>query len=145
MFYYGYGVDLVETEADVKAKDVLSLVALAPKFSKEFRKKMETGGKKLEDMDVEDLLEYESDRGVPGIAGMLRQVILECEGVNLTDFEDESCATYIVFEPFYPWNPNVTNRDRKITADELDEIFSRYLGMLTDEPVEIEEQEMYVD
>ena len=132
---YGYGI---RTD-DIKVKSVESLqalLALAPLAQQDFKEWFETN--EIETPTLEDYYEYEDNDGCR-LAAVLRMVVLETEGVDLTacnDFEDRD---YLIYEPIYPWG--LTETDKTMTKEKLNTIFHKYLSMITDEVPEFGYQE----
>lgn len=46
--------------------------------------------------------------------------------------------TYLLYQAKFPWQ--ITDTERGLTEDKLTEMFNRYVGILTDEAVPVEEQ-----
>lgn len=75
-----------------------------------------------------------------GLATILQQVIEEADGLCLTACDDSSGRTYLIYQPRYPWE--ITEKELDLTEDKLNELFSRYVSILTDDPIEIDAQEV---
>ena len=70
----------------------------------------------------------------------LQKVIEEAEGLCLTACDDCDSRTYLIYQPRYPWA--LTQADRDLTEEHLAAMFGRYVGMLTDEVVDVDYQEV---
>ena len=132
---YGYGVRTDNIK--VKSVDALqALIALAPLTEKDFKDWFEEN--KIENPTLEDYYDYDDTNGC-NLAGVLKMVIMETENVELTaccDFNDED---YLIYEPIYPWN--LTNVDRVMTKEKLNDIFVKYFSMISDTMLDIGFQE----
>lgn len=82
-------------------------------------------------------MEYDTDYDL-GLAVILREAIQEIEGIELTVCDDFECRKFLIYQPSYPWNLSDTERD--LTEDGLTELFQRYTGILTDEPILVDHQ-----
>ena len=69
---------------------------------------------------------------------ILRRPIDEGEGLRLTACDDLECRTYLIYQPQYPWR--ITEKERDLTEERLRELFQRYVGLLTDEIIDIDYQ-----
>ena len=75
-----------------------------------------------------------------GLATILQNVIEEAEGLTFTACDDHDGLKYLIYQPCYPWQ--ITDKERDLTEMRLNEVFSRYVGMLTDEVVLVSYQEV---
>ena len=60
------------------------------------------------------------------------------DDISLTACDDSECRTYLIYQPRYPWQ--ITEKERNLTEERLRDLFQRYVGMLTDEIIDIEYQ-----
>ena len=123
---YGYGV---RTD-DIKVKSVEALqelLAIAPLAEQDFKAWFKENN--IEEPTLEDYYEYEDNDGCH-LAAILRMVIMETEGVELTACNDFDDKDYLLFEPLYPWG--LTDVDRAMTKEKLEAIFEKYLSMITE-------------
>ena len=96
---YGFGVDLSQL-GNVSLDRLEQLIGMAPVLESKILKwfKEENINKpKLEDY-------YEFDEENLGLPTLLKEVIFELEGVDLTACEDLNNRTYLLYESRYPWN-----------------------------------------
>lgn len=139
---YGYGicVDDIDTTED----KVLALMHLAPNFEKEFYKWAESF---IEDGDPEniaelitmdDIDEYEDDHCICGLGAIMKAVIKECENVELLVCDDYNCCHYLIFSVGYPWY--MSEKEKNMTEEDVANIFSKYVNVLTDKPIDIDYQ-----
>lgn len=134
--YYGYGICV----DDIKTQDVCrlqKLLAEAPDFH-------ETIALWLEESDVteptwDDYMNYDQDNYL-GLATLLKEVIREAEILGLVACDDYNGKTYVIYTPGYPWN--IPDEEQDLTEERLDAIFKHYVGILTDEPVSVDHQEV---
>lgn len=133
---YGYGVRTDDIK--VKSLEALqSLVALAPQTERNFKNWFEENS--IENPTLEDYYEYEQ-YDTCHLASVLRLVILETEGILLTDCNNLDDEDYLVYQPLYPWELN--DVDKSMTRENLESIFHKYLSIITDEIPRFESQEV---
>lgn len=131
---YGYGicVDDIKTTAE----KLLKLASIKEDVSKEVREYLDEiypNGYKDEDLTLEDFEELEGDYCERGVSFVLYQVIDEI----IVDFVDDYYGTpYILYTPTYPWR--MTEKERNLTEEDVANVFRKYVGVLTDEPIEID-------
>ena len=136
---YGYGicVDDIETTVD----KVLELVAIAPKFKKNFydwvKDYMED--EDIEELTMDDIDSYEdSPYCDSGLAPIIASVIQECENVELFCCSDYNCYHYLIFSTTYPWCLN--DKVKNMTEKDMCHLFTKYINILTDIPIVIDYQ-----
>ena len=140
---YGYGicVDDIETTAD----KVFELIHLAPEFEKKFYKWAETYRedgdpddiKKVITMDI--IYEYEDDLYSDyGIGPIMKEVIKECEDIELLCCDDYNCYHYLIFPVAYPWG--LSEKEKNMTEEDVRLLIVKYVNVLTDANVNIEYQ-----
>ena len=74
------------------------------------------------------------------LAALLKEVILEVEGLDLLACDSEDGDTYLIYAPSYPWE--LSEVERSLTEERLQEVFKRYVVVLTDKPIDITYQEV---
>ncbi len=132
---YGYGVRTDNIK--LKSLEALqNLIALAPLAKEDFMNWFEENN--IESPTIEDYYEYDESDGCH-LAAILRMVILETEGVDLTACNNFSNEDFLLYEPLYPWG--LTEIDKTITKEKLNTIFHKYLSMITDNVPEFGYQE----
>lgn len=62
---------------------------------------------------------------------------VHCVVTACDDYDDRA---YLLYQPSYPWQ--LTEADLALTEEHLVSVFRRYVGMLTDEEVEVAYQEV---
>ena len=70
-----------------------------------------------------------------GLATFLKEVILECEGIELTACSDLNDNLYLLYEPTYPWN--LPKEQISLTKERIKEIILKYVSILTEKQIEI--------
>ncbi len=131
---YGYGI----CTDDIKAHDVerlKELLLLAPVYDAKIKKQLSEA--RVENPDWVDYMECDQDYDL-GIATILREVIEEAEKISFVACDNFDGEAYLLYPPQYPWKLN--DIERKLTKDQVEEIIRRYVGILTDEPIEIDDQ-----
>lgn len=73
-----------------------------------------------------------------GLASILSEAIEEAEGIVFTACSDFDGVQYLIYQPSYPWERD--GRERSLTKDQVEEILNRYVSILTDEEIEIDDQ-----
>ncbi len=131
---YGYGICV----DDIVCSDVErleQLLAMAPNFSTKLHGWLTESG--LTEPAWDDYMEYDQEFQL-GLATILKEVLEETEGIQMTACDDYNSTAYLLYQPRYPWH--LADAERKLTEEQLVGIFSRYVRILTDEPVEIDHQ-----
>lgn len=131
---YGYGicVDDINTQ---NVERLRALLELAP----EFKAKIEDW---LSELDIkepswDDYMEFDQDYCL-GLATILKEVIAEAEGIDLTACDNYDSIAYLLYQPMYPWD--MSESDRGLTKEKVAELFRRYASILTDTPIEVDDQ-----
>ena len=131
---YGYGicVDDINTQ---NVERLRALLELAP----EFKAKIEDW---LSELDIkepswDDYMEFDQDYCL-GLATILKEVIVEAEGIDLTACDNYDSKAYLLYQPMYPWD--MSESDRGLTKEKAAELFRRYASILTDTPIEVDDQ-----
>ena len=135
---YGYGVN-ASAIPDSSVEQLRALLNHAPQF----RAQIEEWFTQMEiaEPTYENYMEYfEHDTlGLPaGLAFILSKVILEAEGIELLACSNFEGDQYLIYLPSYPWT--LAEADKTLTQERIDEILTRYISILTDEPIEIDYQ-----
>ena len=132
---YGYGVRTDNIK--VKSLEALqALIALAPLTEKDFSDWFKEN--EIENPTLEDYYEYDDNDGCH-LAAIMRMVIMETEGVELTACNDFDDKDFLIFEPLYPWG--LTEIDKTMTKEKLEGIFCKYFSMITDDLIDLDYQE----
>lgn len=120
---------------DIKEQSVERLQALL-KLAPELDQKIRAWLSELDiaEPDWDDYMDFDQVYYL-GLATILQQVIEEAEGLRLTACDDSSGATYLIYQPCYPWE--ITDRERDLTEESLVQMFSRYVNVLSCEPIEV--------
>jgi hypothetical protein len=113
------------------------LLALAPEFNAQMQKWL--ADSEIEDPVWDDYMGFDQDCCME-LAALLKEVILEVEGLDLLACDSEDGDKYLIYEPSYPWK--LSEVERSLTEERLQEMFKRYIGVLTDKPIDITYQEV---
>jgi len=133
---YGYGIRV----DDIACSDVErleQLLALAPEFSAKLHRWLSEN--EITAPTWDDYMDYDQDFYL-GLATILKEVIEEAEGIPITACDGEDSVAYVLYQPNYPWE--LADRERNLTEQQVAEIISRYVRVLTSEPIEIDYQEV---
>ncbi len=133
---YGYGICTSDLEID-SVERIEELLSLAPEYRKEIHDWFEDCDNS--EPTVDDYLDFDQDYN-NGIAEILRVVIKEATGIEFSACDGFDCMRYLIYMPSYPWH--MTDRDRTITEEELDEVLKKYVSIVTDSEIEIDYQEI---
>ncbi len=133
---YGYGICVDDIQAQ-SVQRLQALLKLAPKLDGRIHAWL--SDLSVTEPDWDDYMEFDRDYYL-GLATILQQVIEEADGLCLTACDDSSGRTYLIYQPRYPWE--ITEKELDLTEDKLNELFSRYVSILTDDPIEIDAQEV---
>ena len=131
---YGYGICVT----DIQEKNVERLQAmlkLAPALEREIHAWFTACS--ITEPTWEDYEEFDQDYML-GLATILRRTIEEVEGISLTACDDSECRTYLMYQPQYPWN--TSPMEQGLTEQRLAELFQHYVGILTDESIDVDYQ-----
>ena len=131
---YGYGIRV----DDIVCSDVERLEQLlttAPDFSAKLHGWLSETG--INEPVWEDYMEYDQDFCL-GLATILKEVIEETEGIQMTACDDYNSVTYLLYQPSYPWE--LTDQERNLTEQQVAEIIGRHVRILTSKPIEIDYQ-----
>lgn len=131
---YGYGIRV----DDIVCSDVErleQLLAMAPEFSAKLHRWLSES--EITEPTWNDYMDYDQDFYL-GLATILKEVIEESEGIQMTACDDCNSYSYLLYQPTYPWR--MTDRDWNLTEEQVVEIVGRYVRVLTSEPVEIDYQ-----
>ena len=136
---YGYGVKISDINITRLTNDKLAdFIHLAPYFEEKYIQWINNTFREEGDPDciyeilpVEKMLEYENDYDTyTGLLPILKAVLDEAEGlyfVMCNDFEGEE---FLLFTPAYPWE--MSKRERELSQSEVEKIYKKYIGKLTD-------------
>lgn len=128
---YGFGfcVDDIQTTPE----RLLNLAAMEPSVEKIVKEYIEEGDVPYEDLTIDDFYELEGDEYERGIAFVLYNVIKEIPIVYAEDYDG---VQYILYCPTYPWC--MTNNEMNLTEDKVEEIFTKYIKILTGEDIAVD-------
>ena len=131
---YGYGI-CVDHIKGCSVERLENLLSMAPEYQKDLHEWLEEC--EITDPSYEDYLEFDQDYNL-GLATILKEVIREAEQIELTACDDFDCRKYLVYEAGYPW---YFNKAKVLPTEEAaEELFRKYISVLTDDPIIIEYQ-----
>lgn len=127
---YGYG--FCTTKIETTKERIEAFIAQAPLFKECTDTYFDAKNIKPELEDYMDLdAEDESE-----IAFIIQEVIKEQFNIELAKISDYNGEWYLLFLPGYPWEFK-TEKERAVTKEYLDVIFTETIRMLTDNEIEI--------
>lgn len=130
---FGFCVDDIKTTPE----RVLKLAALNKKTLNDLREYLDSiyeDGYKDENLIMDDFDDFEGNYGDQGLSTILREVI-ETE-IPIVFADDFDCVNYILYCPSYPWT--LKEKEKDLTKDDVKEILTKYIKILTDEPIDID-------
>lgn len=133
---YGYGICVSDIK-ECTVERLENLLLMAPNYQADIRQWM--GECEITEPSLEDYLDF--DQGFRlGLATLLKEVILESEGIELVACDSYDSMDYLLYCPSYPWHKN----GKKLLATEEDAIalFQKYVAVLTDEEIDIGYQDV---
>ena len=133
---YGYGICTADLKID-SVDRIEQLLTFAPVFHEEINDYFDDCD--IQEPTIEDYLEFDQDYCY-GIAAILKEVCEEATGIEFCACDDFNGNCYVIYMPTYPWR--MTERDQTITKEELNEIFNRFVPIITDTKFEIDYQEV---
>ena len=134
---YGYGVCVDDIKTTPKR--LLKLAEYDPKVLEEIRNYLSEvyNERKYDDeeLTMDDFDDLEGDYCERGISYVLYNVIKDKE--LKVCFADDYCGTpYILYCPTFPWY--LKDGEKELSEENVKEIFTKYIKILTDEPVTID-------
>ena len=128
---YGYGIrvdDIVCSDVERMER----LLATAPQFSAKLHEWLSES--EITEPAWDNYMEYDQDFYL-GLATILKEVIEEAEGIQMTACDDYNSVSYLLYQPNYPWK--LEEQERNLTEQQVAEIIGRYVRILTSEPIDI--------
>ena len=128
---YGFGVELSQL-GEISLDRLEQLIGMAPVFESKIKKWF--NDEKIKKPTLENY--YEFDEENLGLPTLLKEVIFELEGVDLTACEDLNKKAFLLYESKYPWN--MTPVDCFMTPERLSSLYRKYIRIISDSDYEIE-------
>lgn len=128
---YGFGVELSQL-GEISLDRLEQLIGMAPVFESKIKKWFRE--EKIKKPTIENY--YEFDEENLGLPTILKEVIFELEGVDLTACEDLNNGLYLLYESKYPWN--MTTVDCFMTPERLSSLYRKYIKIISDSDYETE-------
>lgn len=134
-----YGFGFCVDDIDTTPERLLKLAAMKPDVLKDVREYLDDvfDGEDYEDeeLTLEDFDELEGDYCERGVAYVLYQVIND---IPIIFADDYNGTPYILYCPSYPWH--LKESEKHLTEDDVEEIFKKYIEVLTDKYIDIDYQ-----
>ena len=146
---YGYGVKIDDIDFSNLTNDMLfDFIHLAPYFEEKYINWLNSTFRKENDpesisefLPLDNLLEYESeDACYTGLLPILKGVLDEAEGLYFVMCHNYDNEEFLLFTPAYPWE--MGKREREMSQGEVEKIYKKYIGKLTDKEFEIDYYEV---
>ena len=131
--YRGYGLCVEDLEIN-SIERLKKLLELAPKYREEFRDFFIEKG--ILNPDIYDYLATDDNEEEHGFATIIKNALEEITGIRFVDCADLDGNAYILYEPQFQWMMN--ENERELTKEKLDEIFTKYISLITDTELEID-------
>ena len=131
---YGYGIrvdDIVCSDVERMER----LLAMAPQFSAKLHEWLSES--EITEPAWDNYMEYDQDFYL-GLATILKEVIEEAEGIQMTACDDYNSVSYLLYQLNYTWK--LEEQERNLTEQQVAEIIGRYVRILTSEPIDIDYQ-----
>ena len=133
---YGYGVRTDNIKI-LSVERLKNLIHLAPKYEKSAEDYFSEAD--IKDPSIDDYLELDQDY-YDGLATILAEVIKEAESITFIHCDDWNGLTYLIYPPSYPWQ--MPENEANLTEEKIAAILRKYITILTDDPIEIDYQEV---
>lgn len=134
-----YGIGFCVDDIETTHEKLLKLAAMKPDVLKDVREYLDDifDGEEYtdEDLTMEDFDELEGDYCERGVTYVLCHVIDEIKTVFADDYNG---TQYILYCPCYPWN--MSEEEKNLTFEDIENIFTKYIRVLTDKYVAIDYQ-----
>ena len=135
--WHNYGYGICTDDIKTTPERIEQLLALAPEYAAKIHAWFEEC--EITQPTVDDYLEFDQDLYL-GLATILKEVIEESEGIDLTACDDFNCQNFLIYKPCFPWQ--MTEKDMTLTEEGLRQIFAKYVNILTDEVLDVDHQEV---
>ena len=122
---YGFGVELSQL-GEISLERLEQLIDMAPIFKSKILNCFKY--EKIEKPTLENYFEFDEEN--LGLPTLLKEVIFELEGIDLTACEDLNNRQYLLYESKYPWN--MTTIDCFMTPERLSNLYRKYLKIISD-------------
>lgn len=136
---YGYGICFNEP-IDTTVEKVERLLDHAPKLRSSVHQYLRTVLEEGKEPTLENYMEYDKMYHA-GIAYLVAKTIYEAENIEITIADDFDGNGYLMYCPDYPWVIRKRPREYQLTEEGLDDIFRKYINILTDQEYGIDYQE----
>lgn len=131
---YGYGICVSDIQ-EQSVERLQKLISLAPGFQRNVQEWLDDC--EITEPTYEDYLEFDQDFNL-GLATILKEVILETEGVELVACDSYDSKDYLLYGPSYPWYQS--GKKQLMTEEEAARLFQKYVSVLTDKEIDVDYQ-----
>ena len=141
--WHTYGIGICVDDIKTTPERVLKLASLDDSVLFDVQNYLNErfdGNYEDEELTIDDFCDFEGmfcDRGVTCI---LLEVMNSVEKIPFIYADSFDCFDYILYCPAYPWN--LMENEIGLTREKLEEIFKKYISILTDDPVVIDWREV---
>ena len=132
---YGYGVCISDIKTTVeRLLNLASMDADVLQDVREYLDEIYPNGYKDEDLTLDDFEEFEGDYCERGVAYILCRVI-NINEITVEFADDFDGTPYVLYTSSYPWF--IRENEKSLTEKDVENIFKKYIRVLTDDPVDI--------
>lgn len=141
---YGYGICTSNLKNEISVVRLMKLIQTAPKLYGKVKQYIEDccDGQIMETHDLlNSYVENYGEINYGGLSEIMFEVIKEVEGIELLACTDFDGKNYLIYPPIYPWTlRKMSEKEQMLTEKDLEEIYSKYLKIVTDETLEADYQ-----
>ena len=129
---YGYGVNVSEIKCD-SLERFRELLYKAPIYANDIEEWREES--EIEITSVEDYYEFDEE-SMLGLATIMKEVIMEAEGIEFIPCDDFEGTQYLLYGPSYPWN--LSGKEKGLTEEKVKNLLTKYFSIITDNAVDVD-------
>ena len=129
---YGYGVNVSEIKCD-SLERFRELLYKAPIYANDIENWREES--EIEISSVEDYYEFDEDYRL-GLAAIMKEVIMEAEGIEFTPCDDFEGTQYLLYSPSYPWE--LSEKEKGLTKEKIKKLLIKYFSIITDDALDVD-------
>lgn len=129
---YGYGIRTSDITG-VTVEKLKNLIHLAPEYEKAIQSWLKDND--ITEPTLDDLYEYDYYDSY-GLAGIIKEVIYECEKIDFTACDDFDGLQYLLIEPIYPWQNQ--EYELLLSPQKIEEIIKKYIAYITDKDINVD-------
>ena len=135
-----YGFGFCVNDIETTPEKLMNLAALDENVLSDVKKYLDErfeGEYEIDELEIEDFCDLEGYFCERDVSYVLSRVIKEIPIVYADDYDG---VPYILYCPSYPWN--LEEREIGLTSEKVEEIFEKYIKILTDDIIYIGCQEV---